>query len=161
SSTSFVPTIALTANGRPRILYASDLSAAPGSHYLECDSACDKTQSWRDLRLTNDDPTASPVPGPRVPFAVSPGGGAAFVHGDGNAMAALVCKSSCSLASSWKPVALAGVYVYPESVAFASDQSLQVVARHGIRDDEDLLWFDCSGDCSLPANWAYIDGLWR
>src|SRR5262249_30294969 len=61
----------------------------------------------------------------------------------------------------WTRLTLAGVYVYPESVAFASDQSLQVVARHGVQDDENLLWFDCSGDCSSAANWAAVDGLWR
>src|SRR5438477_543830 len=47
SSTSAVPTIALTQEGRPRILLGSSLGPAPGFHYLECDAACEQAASWK------------------------------------------------------------------------------------------------------------------
>ena len=161
SSTSYVPTIALTANGRPRIAYASDLGSAPGFHYLQCDTGCDQVANWSDVRLTMGDPGANPVPRPSMPFAVSPGGAAAFVYEDGFGMYAWFCPASCAQGASWTRVTLADVYVYPEAAAFASDQSLQIVARHGIQNDESLLWLDCSGDCSAIASWAQVDGLWQ
>ena len=154
SSTSAVPTIALTANGRPRILYASDLGAAPGYHYLECDAACEQASSWRDVRLTMGDPGANPAPRPSIPFAVSPGGGAAFFYEDGFNIYAWVCNASCGVGTSWTRVTLGPVYIYPESAAYASDQSLQLVARHANQNDESLLWLDCSGDCTVGANWS-------
>ncbi|HXU01417.1 MAG TPA: hypothetical protein VN903_10510, partial [Polyangia bacterium] len=130
SDTSHVPTIALTASGRPRILYASDLGAAPGFHYLECDSACDEAASWHDVSLTMGDPGSSPLPRPSVPFAVSPEGAAAFAYDDGFGMYAQYCRSNCALGTSWTRVTLADVFIYAESIAFGGDTSLQVVARH-------------------------------
>jgi len=159
SDTSHVPTIALTSNGRPRIAYASDLGAAPGYHYVECDAGCDQPANWHDVRLTMGDPGASPAPRPALPFAVSPGGRAAFVYEDGFGMYAWTCLANCALGTSWMRVTLADVYVYPESAAFSSDSSLQVVARHAVQDTESLLWLDCSGDCAVATNWAGLDNV--
>jgi len=159
SDTSHVPTVALTSNGRPRIAYASDLGAAPGYHYLECDAGCEQPANWHDVRLTMGDPGASPAPRPSLPFAVSPGGAAAFAYDDGFGMYAWTCKASCAVGTSWTRVTLADVYIYAESIAFASDSSLQVVARHAVRDTEGLLWLDCNGDCAVAANWTGLDNV--
>jgi hypothetical protein len=159
SDVSHVPTIALTANGRPRIAYASELGATPGFHYLECDTGCDQLAGWHDVRLTMGDPGVNPLPRPSMPFAVSPGGAAAFFYDDGFGMYTWFCAGSCAQGASWKLVTLGGVYIYPESAAFSTDQSLQVVARHASMNNESLLWMDCTGDCSNGANWNGLDNL--
>jgi hypothetical protein len=161
SSVSKTPTIALTADGRPRIAYASDF-AAPGYHYLECATACTQAASWSDVRLTTGAPTPDPAPRPHLPFAVSQDGAAAFAYDDGSAMYAWVCHSGCAAGPSWARATLAGVYVYAEAIAFSSDDSLQVVARHAVQNNESLLWLACSStsDCSADASWAGLDGLW-
>lgn len=156
ANTSHVPTIALTQDGRPRIVYATSVPAQRGFHYLECDSACDGTASWRDARLTNEEPPVSIVHRPRIPFAVSPGGRAAFIEGNNFNMFARICGANCGSPGSWSVVTLAGTYVYPESVAFGGDQSLQLVARRGVMDDSILLWFDCSGTCTSTADWVQL-----
>jgi hypothetical protein len=102
-----------------------------------------------------------PAPRPSIPFAVSPGGAAAFAYDDGSGMYAWVCAASCAAGTSWTRVTLAGYYVYAAAVAFASDQSLQVLARHATANDQSLAFFDCnSADCSSNASWAGLDGLW-
>jgi hypothetical protein len=101
------------------------------------------------------------VPGPRAPFAVSPSGRAAFLTDNGgNELDIWFCGSSCGLGSSWTRVPLASTYVYAEGVAFGPDDSLQLIARHTVRNQESVVWYDCSGDCSSAASWAGLDNLW-
>ena len=159
SDTSHVPSVALTANGRPRILYASELGASPGYHYAACDSACDQAASWSDVRLTNGTPNPTVLPGPRIPFAVSPNGAAAFPYSDGSALYLWLCQSSCGLGGSWTRVGVAGVSVDAKAVAFGSDDSIQLLGSHSVQGQASLAWFDCASDCSSNTSWANLDGL--
>jgi hypothetical protein len=157
---SHVPTIALTKDARPRILYEADLTAAPGYYYLECDATCDRVASWHSVRLTTEAPTANAVPSPRSPFAVAADGAAAFAYEDGFGMYVWLCESSCAAGTSWKKVTLGDGYLSAGAVAFASGQSLQVVGRHAVQDNETLAWFDCARDCTSTGNWTGLDRLW-
>ena len=157
---SHVPTIALTEDARPRIVYEADLTASPGYSYLECDSACDQVAGWYSVQLTTEHPTPKPAPRPRMPFAIAADGAAAFAYDDGFGMYVWICESRCAAGTSWKRVTVADVYVYPEAVAFGSRLSLQVIARHAVQDTETLAWFDCPSDCTSGENWAGLDQLW-
>jgi len=160
SDTSHAPSIALTASGHPRILYASELGAAPGYHYTECDAACDQAASWHDVRLTSGTPDPTILPGPRIPFAVSPDGAAAYPYSDTSATYLLLCSSSCSLGSSWTRVTVAGVPdVTAKGVAFGADDSIQLVASHSVQGQQSLAWLGCDTNCSSAASWASVDGL--
>ena len=91
-----VPTIALTDDDRPRILFASDLPGSAGYYYLECDSECGRVASWHSVRLTEESPESNGVANPRMPFAVSGEGAAAFAYDDGFGMYVWVCNSRCA-----------------------------------------------------------------
>lgn len=160
SSVTHVPTIALTANGRPRILYAAVGPPEPGYHYLECDVGCDQFESWRSVRLTQFAPGPNLAPKPRVPFAVSGDGSATFAYDDGSAMYLWLCDRTCGARGSWTQVMLAEEYFYAEAVAFASGQDIQVIARHAVEDEEGLALFDCTRDCGSRASWGVLDPLW-
>jgi hypothetical protein len=155
-----VPTIALTDDDRPRILFASDLAGSAGYYYLECDSACDQVGSWHSVRLTKETPEANGVTNPRMPFAVSGEGAAAFAYDDGFGMYVWVCNSRCTAGNSWTLMKLADIYFYAEAVAFGSGQSLQVIGRHAVRDSETMVLFDCPGRCTSGSSWGHLDRLW-
>jgi hypothetical protein len=159
-STGHVPTIALTQDGRPRITYYVATGSLPGLHYLECDASCLNAGSWKDVRLANTLST-NPFPRPRLPFAVSPGGRAAFSYDDGSGLQLLYCTSNCGSGASWTAGMIAGVFIVPESLAFGSDQSLQLVARQRTVDKESLMFLDCSSDCTSAASWNGVTGLWQ
>jgi hypothetical protein len=159
-STGHVPTIALTGDGRPRITYYVTTGAAPGLHYLECDSSCLSAGSWKDLRLANTLST-NPFPRPRLPFAVSPAGSAAFSYDDGGGLQLLLCKSSCGNPASWTQGMIAGIFIVPESLAFGADEGLQLVARQRMMDNESLLFLDCASDCTSAPSWSGVMGLWQ
>jgi hypothetical protein len=164
AAVSHVPTIALTNDDRPRILFASDLTGSPGYYYLECDSACGQVGSWHSVRLTKEPPSSNGVLNPRIPFSVSGDGGAAIAYDDGVGLYVWVCTSRCAAGTSWTRVTIADfradVRFYPEAVAFASGQSLQVIGRRTVGDNETLAWFDCPGHCTSRSNWARLDQLW-
>jgi len=159
-----VPSIALTDDDRPRILFASDLPESPDYYYLECDSACGQVGSWRPVRLTTETPLSNGVTNPRMPFAVSGEGAVAFAYDDGFGMYAWVCISRCAGGTSWTLIKLADfkpdVRFYPEAVAFGSGQSLQVIVRRTVGDNEALALFDCPGHCTSGSNWGHRDQLW-
>ena len=156
------PTIALTDDDRPRILFASDLPGSAGYYYLECDSECGRVASWHSVRLTEESPESNGVANPRMPFAVSGEGAAAFAYDDGFGMYVWVCNSRCAAGNSWARVTLADVYSYAEAVAFGSGQSLQVIGRQAVRNstNETMVWFDCPGHCTAGSSWAHLDRLW-
>jgi hypothetical protein len=162
ASVSHVPTILVTEDARPRILYAvsADVAASPGYYYLECDAGCDQKTSWHSVQLTDDDPAPNAVWSSRMPFAVSEDGAAAFAYHDGFNMYLWVCSSRCAAGTSWTRVTIADAYVYAEAVAFASAQSLVVIGRHAVRDNETMVWFDCPSKCTSRENWAGLDQLW-
>jgi hypothetical protein len=161
-STGHVPTIALTSDGRPRITYYVSSGSLPGLHYLECDSSCLTAGSWKDVRLANTQ-SINPLPRPRLPFAVSPAGSAAFSFDDGGGLQLLLCKSSCGNPASWTQGMIAGIYIVPESLAFGADGGLEVVARQRMMDTESLLFLDCASgsDCTLAQSWSGVMGLWQ
>lgn len=162
-STGHVPTIALTQDGRPRIAYFVAVTAAPGLHYLGCDAGCTTASNWRDVRLTSH-LSATPSPRPRLPFAVSPGGAAAFAYDDGAGLQLLHCPSDCGQLASWsqgKIAGSAGIFYVPESLLFTSEQGLQLVARLRMQDRESLLFYDCAAGCGAAANWAGVSDLWH
>jgi hypothetical protein len=162
ASVSHVPTILVTEDARPRILYAvsADVAASPGYYYLECDAGCDQNTGWHSVQLTNDDPAPNAVWSSRMPFAVSEDGAAAFAYHDGFNMYLWVCTSRCGAGTSWTRVTIADAYVYAEAVAFAPGQSLVVIGRHAVRDNETMVWFDCPSKCTSRENWAGLDPLW-
>jgi hypothetical protein len=160
TSTGHVPTIALTQDGRPRIAYYVAVGTLPGSHYLECDSGCLTAPSWKDVRLSSNF-AVTPFPRPGLPFAVSPGGAAAFAYDDGTGLQLFLCKSACGSGASWAQGTIAGVFIVPESLAFGSDQNLQIVARQRVQEVETLVFLDCSADCTMAASWDGVVGLWR
>jgi hypothetical protein len=157
-----VPTITLTDDDRPRIVFASDLAGSPGYYYLECDSGCDQVASWRSVRLTTQTPEAHGVTNPRMPFAVSSEGATAFAYDDGFGMYVWVCNSRCAAGNSWTLITLADVYFYAEAVAFGSGQSLQVIGRHAVGDstNETMVLFDCPGHCTSRSSWGHLDRRW-
>ena len=159
-----VPTIALTDDDRPRILFASDLTESPGYYYLECDSRCDQVASWYPVRLTTQTPDANGVTNPRMPFAASGEGAAAFAYDDGFGMYVWVCISRCAGGTSWTLMKLADfkadIRFYPEAVAFGSGQSPQVIGRRTVGDNENLALFDCPGHCTSGSSWGHRDQLW-
>jgi hypothetical protein len=161
AAVSHVPTIALTDDDRPRILFASDLPGSDGFWYLECDSPCGPVGSWHPVRLTTETPSSNGVLNPRIPFSVSGDGGAAFAYDDGFGMYVWVCPSRCAAGTAWTRVTIADfkpdVRFYPEAVAFGSGQSLQVIARRTVGDNEALAVFDCPGHCTSGSNWAPLD----
>jgi hypothetical protein len=152
------PTIALTADGRPRIAYYVDITAQPGPHYLECDASCLSPRNWRDVRLSNHF-AVSVVPRPRLPFAVSAGGSAAFAYDDGTGLQLFLCTSNCGNGASWTQGTIATVYIVPESLAFGSDQSLQIATRQRATNTETLLFLDCPSNCTSPQSWSGVN-LW-
>jgi hypothetical protein len=161
---SLVPTIGVTQDGRPRILYASDSPA--GYIYLECNTDCAGAGSWSAVQLSSGQPQPSPVPAPRLPFAVSPGGRVAFPRVTASSdplnyvLVVEYCASGCSDGTSWSTVTVGpGNNTSPRSIAFGSDDSLALVAVLAQQSYE-LSLFDCAGDCSVQANWAELDGLW-
>src|SRR5262249_9145933 len=146
--------------GRPRITYYVATGALPGLHYLECDSSCLNKASWKDVALANTLST-NPFPRPRLPFAVSPAGSAAFSYDDGTGLQLLSCASTCGSGASWKRTMIAGTFIVPESLAFGSDESLQLVARQRMLDQESLVFLDCATGCDSAASWAGVTGLWQ
>jgi hypothetical protein len=160
ASTGHVPAIALTQDGRPRIAYYFGGGSAPGLHYLECDSGCTTAASWKDVRLANNSLAVTPFPRPSLPFAVSPGGSAAFAFDDGTGLQLVLCKSNCGSGASWSQGTIGPVFVVPESLAF-SGENLQIVARQRMQDIESLVLLDCSSDCTAAASWDGVVGLWR
>jgi hypothetical protein len=162
---SLVPTIGVTQDGRPRILYASDSPA--GYIYLECNANCAGGGAWSAVQLSSGQPEPSPVPPPRLPFAVSPGGRVAFprvtTSSDplNNILVVQYCASGCSDGNSWSTVTVGpGNNTSPRSIAFGSDESLALVASLPVQQKYELSLFDCTGDCSAQPNWSELDGLW-
>jgi hypothetical protein len=157
---SNTPTIGVTDAGKPRILFATDTGGAPGYYYAECDSACIDPANWTAVRLTNRISPLVLAP-PRLPFAVSPDGSAAFQYNDSNADQVIYCKASCSDGMSWSMVPLPGdAYTQPVTLAFAGNDSLQVLQRHRNKHNELLTWSQCSGDCTSPQSWTESETLW-
>jgi hypothetical protein len=156
------PTIALTDDDRPRILFGSDEAGSAGYYYLQCDAACARVASWYSVRLTKDTPEANGITNPRMPFAVSGDGAAAFAYDDGFGMYVWICSSRCAAGNSWKWLKLAGVYNYAEAVAFGSGGSLQIAGRQPVPDStlETLSLFDCPGRCGSGSSWGHADRLW-
>src|SRR5439155_789533 len=106
--------------------------------------------------LTEESPESNGVANPRMPFAVSGEGAAAFAYDDGFGMYVWVCNSRCAARNSWARVTLADVYSYAEAVAFGSGQSLQVIGRQAVRNstNETMVWFDCPGHCTAGSRWV-------
>jgi hypothetical protein len=163
---SLVPTIALTQDGRPRILYASDSPA--GYIYTECNADCTGAGAWNAVRLTTDQPTPSPAPRPRIPFAVSPAGAAAFANvvntNDplNKALAVQYCMADCGNGTSWGvPIPVGpGNYATPRALAFAADESLAVLASEALGPKYGVSYFGCAGNCSAQTSWSEVDNLW-
>jgi hypothetical protein len=164
---SLVPTIGVTQDGRPRILYASD--SPTGYVYLECDADCAGSGQWSAVQLSPDQPEPSPVPRPHLPFAVSPGGRVAFARVMNSSdplnqvLAVQYCAGTCSDANSWSPPVAVGPgnYATPLSLAFGSDASLALVSTEAFQGKYELSLFDCTGDCSAQTSWSELDGLWN
>jgi hypothetical protein len=159
STTSHVPTIGVTAAGLPRIYAASDDGSSQGFHYLSCDEDCETAESWQDLRVSNTYPLPEPVALPKLPFAVSPDGAAAFVTSDNSTMTAAYCSESCSDGASWSQVTLGGAYTYPESVVFGAGGGVQITGRRQSNAGESLFWLSCTTNCGDSASWSGLDGL--
>jgi hypothetical protein len=160
ASTGHVPTIAVTQDGRPRIAYYVATGPTPGLHYLQCDSSCGSGASWKDVRLA-DHLSTTPFPRPHLPFAVSPGGSAAFTFDDGTGLQIFLCRSGCGEPPSWMRATIGPTFLVPESLVFASDQGLQLVGRQRMLDTESLVFLDCGADCTAAASWDGVVGLWR
>lgn len=159
STTSQVPTIGVTQAGLPRIYSASDDGSSQGYHYLSCDADCDDAASWLDLRLSNHFPLPNPAPAPSLPFAVSKSGAAVVASTDDLTLTISYCARSCADAASWQAITFQSNYTTPTSVVFAADESVQLVARHAVQDNQLLFWVGCSSGCEEGANWQGIDGL--
>jgi hypothetical protein len=155
-----VPTIALTDDGRPRIAYYVSTGPSPGLHYAECDSDCLTASNWHDVWLSEALST-NPAPRPRLPFTVSPAGGAAYAFDDATGLQLLWCPATCAASAAWTSTQIGGPFIVPESLAFGPDESLQLVARVGQRDTESLLFLECLANCSSVASWHGVTGLWQ
>src|SRR5205807_1581700 len=128
--------------------------------YVECDTGCDQVASWHDVRLTSGTPDPTVLPDPRIPFAVSHDGQAAFPYSDGSAMYLWLCSSGCGAGTAWTRVMPTAVSdVHPKSIAFGADDSIQLAASHSVNGQSSLAWFDCSGNCATASSWANLDGL--
>jgi hypothetical protein len=155
-----VPTIALTGDGRPRIAYFASTGPSPGLHYAECDSDCLASSSWRQVVLSEGLST-NPVPRPRLPFAISPAGAAAYAYDDATGLQLLWCSSSCAAGAAWTRTQIGVPFIVPESLAFGPDESLQIVARQRQQDTETLFFLECLANCSSGASWSGSPVLWR
>ena len=159
---SMPPTIALTADGRPRLVFLTLTSSTvpAGNYYAECDSNCFADGSWKFVRLTDGNQLPSLSPPARGPFAVSAQGAALFGYAAGNSTTAYSCRSNCGDVSSWTATAL-GDYVSARMVAFGPNDSPEVVEQQVTNTANTFSWYACSaGDCSSTQNWLGVTGLW-
>jgi hypothetical protein len=167
-----VPTIVVTADGRPRIMYSTQQSSPPGYHYVECNANCTSASSWTDLQLTHYQPPVWASDRPHMAFATSPDGIVAFASvivqqsnpaGGTSSLVLWYCRSNCSVLSSWVLRTVDdGDYTDPQAIAFASETDLELLyVRRPTNAVSDMDLFACTGDCSSNgAQLSGIDQLW-
>jgi hypothetical protein len=160
ASVGHVPTMALTGDGRPRIAYHVTTGSSAGLHYAQCDGECLSAASWHDVWLT-DMPSVTPSPRPRLPFAVSASGGAAYAFDDATGLQLLLCTSGCASSAAWTRTQVAGRFIVPESLAYGPDEGLQLAARQRQGDTESLLFLECPATCASAQSWNGVIGLWQ
>lgn len=173
--------VAVTSDGRPRLLVTSSSQAQPGGldySYAECDAVCGDPASWRiTLLATSWDNTMSSFMSGRLPqrtFVLDPWGRPSFLYSDRNYLIEpdhygtfwMTCKAACSDRANWRETDLARHSDYDTEIFDEPALALDPLGRPRIAgrifalpapDDpearEGLYFLACGAGCREAANW--------
>ena len=176
--------LALTADGRPRILYrVSSEQNGQIFYYAECNANCTQASGWSGAAVAYNQGMAvlemSDDEQPQRYFALDPQGRPRFVYGDYNSFRDpdhigsfyAFCDEGCTAASNWSEVQInkdnGGVgpyrsedFYYPV-LAFTPSGQPRVLADGVTLNDESFLHYvACDSACEVAANWQSAP-LWE
>lgn len=177
--------LALTADGKPRLLLRTDSTVQAGGrdyHYAECNTNCGAPENWTVTLILTSFGTSLFDTGednlPQRGFALDPQGRPRFLYLDRNypiepdhyGFFYVACDANCSDAANWTQTLVTAVIQeefffdwevaqYP-SLTFTAEGHPRFIAELMLLGEQDrataLYYFACDSGCDDRANWGRV-----
>jgi hypothetical protein len=142
------PSLALTPENRPRLMWFDDYSY----FYAECSHDCHVPASWTKARIFLNPNNFSNYPGDARYFVLDSQARPRFVSYDYNGLTYAFCDDDCTLPSNWSFVDLdLGLSLNALQLVLSSTGQPRVI---GVDSSDNLVYAQCDQNCSLAQNWS-------